>query len=98
MAAAVVLAVCSFPPGVNARQESDEARRVREAITVFGEIMAAEDKAIPRAIVSRADGSVASKVSYLFPQYRMYVDGVDQGNWVLEDYCPGEARQFFDGP
>ena len=56
MAAAVVLAVCSFPPGVNARQESDEARRVREAITVFGEIMAAEDKAIPRAIVGRAEG------------------------------------------
>ena len=46
----------------------------------------------------RADGRVASKVSYLFPQYRMYVDGVDQGNWALEDYCPGEARQFFDGP
>ena len=29
---------------------SEEARRVREAATVFGEIMAAEDKAIPRVL------------------------------------------------
>ena len=53
---AVVLVVCSFSPGIAARQESDEARRVREATIVFGEIMAAEDKAIPRAIVGRAEG------------------------------------------
>ena len=39
-----------------ARQDSDEARRVRDATTVFGEIMAAEDKAIPQAILGKAEG------------------------------------------
>ncbi len=55
-AAAVGLVVCSFALRLDARQESEEARRVREAATVFGEIMAAEDKAIPRAIIGRAEG------------------------------------------
>jgi len=35
---------------------SDEADRVRTAATVFTEIMGAEDKAIPRAILEKADG------------------------------------------
>lgn len=34
----------------------DEAKRVAEATTVFAEIMAAEDKAIPRAILGSAEG------------------------------------------
>lgn len=46
----------------------------------------------------RADGSVDSSTTYLFTQYRMYVDGKDQGVWSLDDYCPGLALQFFDGP
>jgi lipid-binding SYLF domain-containing protein len=36
--------------------ESNEARRVRNAATVFSEIMMAEDGAIPRAILSGAEG------------------------------------------
>jgi lipid-binding SYLF domain-containing protein len=52
IAAAAVLIVSAL---AEARQESDEARRVREAATVFGEIMNAEDKAIPRAILGKAE-------------------------------------------
>jgi lipid-binding SYLF domain-containing protein len=35
---------------------SDEAKRVRDAATIFGEIMSAEDKAIPGAILNKATG------------------------------------------
>jgi|GraSoiStandDraft_8_1057269.scaffolds.fasta_scaffold23816_2 lipid-binding SYLF domain-containing protein len=35
---------------------SDEAKRVRDAATIFGEIMSAEDKAIPAAILNKATG------------------------------------------
>ena len=54
--AAAVLA--SFPEATLAQQsdESDEARRVREASVVFGEIMTAEDEAIPRALLGDAEG------------------------------------------
>lgn len=51
-AAVVVIGVSGV---VGARQDSDEARRVREAATVFGEIMNAEDKAIPSAILGNAE-------------------------------------------
>jgi lipid-binding SYLF domain-containing protein len=36
--------------------ESDEARRIRDSIVIFGEIMAAEDQSIPEAILSKAEG------------------------------------------
>src|SRR6266550_194775 len=36
--------------------DKNEAKRVRDAATVFGEIMAAEDKAIPGAILNKASG------------------------------------------
>jgi lipid-binding SYLF domain-containing protein len=49
-------AVLGLSPGLRARQDSDEARRVRESATIFGEIMAAEDKAIPQAILEKAEG------------------------------------------
>lgn len=54
--AAAVLAV--LPAATAARQSdaSDEARRVREASVVFGEIMTAEDDAIPRALLGDAEG------------------------------------------
>ena len=54
--ASAVLA--GFPAATLARQsdESDEARRVREASVVFGEIMTAEDDAIPRALLGSAEG------------------------------------------
>jgi len=52
MAAVVVVGVSAV---AGARQDSEEARRVRESATVFGEIMNAEDKAIPRAILGKAE-------------------------------------------
>lgn len=54
--AAAVAVLTSVSPAVRAQQESDEAKRVREASAIFGEIMAAEDKAIPRAILGKAEG------------------------------------------
>ncbi len=56
MVTAAVAALTALSTGTHARQESEEARRVREAATVLGEIMGAEDKAIPEAIVGRAEG------------------------------------------
>jgi len=53
--AAAVAALIVVSPALRAQQESDEARRVREASVVFGEIMAAEDNAIPRAILGKAE-------------------------------------------
>ena len=56
VATAVVLALLVFPSTPRAQQQSDESRRLREAVTVFGEIMEAEDKAIPQAILEKAEG------------------------------------------
>lgn len=53
VALAVLIGFSSVP---RAQQESDEAKRLREAATVFGEIMAAEDKAIPESILGKAEG------------------------------------------
>src|SRR5574341_2270340 len=39
-----------------AQPSSDEARRVADAATVLEEIMAASDKAVPRAIMEKAEG------------------------------------------
>ena len=50
------VAVMGLSPALSARQDSEEARRVREAATIFGEIMGAEDKAIPEAILEKAEG------------------------------------------
>jgi SH3 domain-containing YSC84-like protein 1 len=55
MAAAVVL-VTGVPVVPAAQQVSDEARRVRDASSVFGEIMAADDRGIPQSILSKAEG------------------------------------------
>ena len=51
--AAIVLA--GYPAVPSARQESEDARRLRDAATSFGEIMSAEDKAIPKAILGKAE-------------------------------------------
>ena len=59
MAAVLAVAVLAgLPAATFARQsdESDEARRVREASVVFGEIMTAEDDAIPRSLLGNAEG------------------------------------------
>jgi len=54
--AAAVSVLAGYPAAQGAQQESDEARRLRDAAAVFDEIMAAEDKAIPRALLGKADG------------------------------------------
>jgi lipid-binding SYLF domain-containing protein len=51
-----LVAVIALSPVVRARQESEEAKRVRDAAAIFGEIMAADDKAIPEAILEKAAG------------------------------------------
>lgn len=48
---AVALAVTTL-----SAQSSDEAKRITDAITVLDEIMAAGDKAVPRAILEKAEG------------------------------------------
>ena len=56
-AAAVAAALCTALSVIAAaRQESAEAKRVRDAATAFGEIMGAEDNAIPSAILEKAEG------------------------------------------
>lgn len=54
VAAFVAVFLTSFPSAQS--NETDEAKRVRDATTVFGEIMGAQDQAIPRAILSKAEG------------------------------------------
>ncbi|HEY3160010.1 MAG TPA: lipid-binding SYLF domain-containing protein [Vicinamibacterales bacterium] len=57
-AAAAAVCLVTFlhaqPPAQ--KDDDNEAKRVRDAATVFGEIMAAEDKAIPEAILNKATG------------------------------------------
>lgn len=59
-AAAAALALLVFfsirPHAQQPAKESDEAKRIRESIMVFSEIMAAEDNSIPRSILSKAQG------------------------------------------
>jgi lipid-binding SYLF domain-containing protein len=55
-AAVVAFFLSSFPAAQQPSQSSDEAKRVRDATTIFDEIMGAEDKAIPRAILGKAEG------------------------------------------
>jgi lipid-binding SYLF domain-containing protein len=55
-AAAIAAALVLFGTVTRAQVETDETRRLREASTVFNEIMAAEDQAIPRAILGEAEG------------------------------------------
>jgi SH3 domain-containing YSC84-like protein 1 len=53
---AVLLCLASVATGqTEPRSQSDEARRVREAATVFAQVMNAPDKAIPQAILDKAD-------------------------------------------
>src|SRR3954466_28819 len=56
-AAAVCLATfLSAQPRAQKDDNDNEAKRVRDAATVFDEIMAAEDKGIPGAILTKATG------------------------------------------
>jgi lipid-binding SYLF domain-containing protein len=56
--AATALALLAIVPAVPHAQPADssDAARLRQAVTVFGEIMSAEDQAIPRSILGKAEG------------------------------------------
>ena len=59
IASVLAVAVLAGVPSATLAQrsdESDEARRVREASVVLGEIMTAEDDAIPEALLGDAEG------------------------------------------
>lgn len=59
IAAVIAMAVLTaFSPATLAQRsdESDDARRVREAAVVFGEIMTAEDSTIPRSLLGNVVG------------------------------------------
>lgn len=53
--AALALSIFTVNPFAQAN-DSDEAKRVRDATTAFSEIMAAADNAIPASILDNADG------------------------------------------
>ena len=55
-AAAAVCLLALHPALPRAQKDENEAKRVRDGATVFGEIMSAEDKAIPNAILGKAAG------------------------------------------
>ncbi len=55
-AVAAVCVVALHPVNSRAQKDDNEAKRVRDGAAVFGEIMDAEDKAIPKAILGKAAG------------------------------------------
>jgi lipid-binding SYLF domain-containing protein len=56
VAAATICFVTFLHAQPRAQKDDNEAKRVHDATTVFDEIMAAEDKAIPGAILTKATG------------------------------------------
>jgi len=56
VATAIALACLIGYPSAQAPQETAEARRLRDAAMVFSEIMGAQDKAVPEAILGKAEG------------------------------------------
>jgi lipid-binding SYLF domain-containing protein len=56
VAAAAVCLLTFLHAQPRAQKDDNEAKRVRDATTVFGEIMSAGDKAIPGAILNKAMG------------------------------------------
>jgi lipid-binding SYLF domain-containing protein len=54
----LLLACVTLSPTVRAqtKSESDEARRIQDAATIFTEIMGADDKAVPKSILEKAAG------------------------------------------
>ncbi|HQZ37765.1 MAG TPA: lipid-binding SYLF domain-containing protein [Vicinamibacterales bacterium] len=51
----IMLGVCALAVVV-LRAQSDEARRISEAVTVLSEIMEAGDQSVPKAIMEKAEG------------------------------------------
>src|SRR4051812_16623645 len=55
-ATAALCLLTILPAQPRAQKDSEEAKRVHDATVIFGETMAAEDKAIPEAILGKAAG------------------------------------------
>lgn len=85
VAAAVLLV--GLPSSVRGQKESDEAKRLRDATAAFGEIMAAEDKAIPRSVLGKAEGIAifpnTVKAGFVFGgmRGRGVLSARNQGTW-----------------
>lgn len=85
----VGLAVMFLTAGANSAERSEEAERVRLAATVFKEIMSAPDKAIPSAILRRAEAIAVFpgtlKGGFIFGAHRgrgiISVRGADTKEW-----------------
>src|SRR5688500_3705374 len=56
LAAALAVVFLGGYPAAQSTPDTAEAKRLRDATAVFGEIMGAEDKAIPEAILGKAEG------------------------------------------
>jgi lipid-binding SYLF domain-containing protein len=52
----IVFVFASGAPRAQSAADSDETKRVRDSVTIFNEIMMADDKAIPKTILSKAEG------------------------------------------
>lgn len=55
---ALIVLLATLAPVVSAQSDSDETERVRKAVEVLDEIMAARDSSIPTSILSRAEAIV----------------------------------------
>ncbi len=85
----VGLAVMLLTAAANSAEQSEEAERVRLAATVFTEIMGAPDKAIPSAILRRAEAIAVFpgtlKGGFIFGAHRgrgiISVRGADTKEW-----------------
>ena len=86
-AAVAVALLVGTGPLARARQLSDEAKRVQESAIVFGEIMGAEDQAIPRAIMGKAAGIAifpsTIKAGFIFGgmRGRGIISARNEGGW-----------------
>lgn len=84
---AAIAALLALPLGVLA--QSEEADRVREATTVLSEIMDAEDDAVPRSIMEKAEGIAVFpsliKAGFIIGAQRgrgiLSVRDADSGTW-----------------
>jgi lipid-binding SYLF domain-containing protein len=81
-----LLVLATFGP--IALAQTDQADRVREATTVFGEIMAAEDKAIPASVLGKAEAIA------VFPSTLKggFIFGAHRGRGVISARAAGSRR------
>jgi SH3 domain-containing YSC84-like protein 1 len=93
LATALAVALLAADPSAQGTEDTTEARRLRDAAAVFGEIMAAQDRAIPEAILANAEGIA------IFPSTVKagFVFGGMRGRGVLSARTPNgwSAPAFF---